>query len=64
MINLDNLVGKRHKLVIQESDNEKVYSIFGIIRDIDYDNGLITIESDEGLGCINIRAIKAIRPLG
>lgn len=61
-MNLDNLIGKYYKILVQESDHDKPYIIFGTIKDVDHDAGLITIESAEGVGCINIKAIKAIRP--
>jgi len=36
--------------------------VTGIVKDIDHDEGFITIESKQGLGILNIKSIVAIKP--
>jgi hypothetical protein len=59
---LDRLIGKCCKIVTKESDGEKVNVISGIIKDIDHDEGFLTIESTQGLGLLNFKTIVAIKP--
>ena len=59
---MNRFIGKHCKIVTKEPGEEKTRVITGIIRDIDYDDGFITIESKDGVGCLNIKAIVAIKP--
>ena len=59
---VDKLVGKYCKIVTKEPGDERSYVVTGIVVDIDHDAGFIMIESDEGVGCLNIKTIVAIKP--
>jgi len=59
---LDNLIGKYCKIVTKEPGNDKPYVVTGIVKDIDHDSGFITIDSIQGLGCLSISNIIAIKP--
>jgi hypothetical protein len=59
---LDKMINKYCKIITKEPGEEKVHVIFGLVQDIDYDAGLLFIESNQGLGCINIETIEAIKP--
>ena len=59
---MNRFIGKYCKIITKEPGEEKTRVITGIVRDIDYDDGFITIESKEGVGCLNIRTIEAIKP--
>ena len=59
---VDKLIGKYCKIVTKEPGNDKPYVVTGIVKDIDHDAGFITIESMEGLGCLSISNIIAIKP--
>jgi len=59
---VDRLIGKYCKIVMKEPGEEKAHVVSGIVKDIDHEDGFVTIESDQGIGCLNIKAILAIKP--
>ena len=59
---VDKLIGKFCKIVTKEPGVERTYVVIGITKDIDHDAGFITIESTQGLGCLSIKTIVAIKP--
>ena len=59
---IDGLIGKYCKIVTKEPGEERAYVVNGMVKDIDHDAGFIVIESDQGPGCLNIKAIVAIKP--
>jgi len=61
---IDRLVGKYCKIVTKEPGEERAHVIFGFIKNIDHESGLVVIESYQGLGCFNIEIIEAIKPSG
>ncbi len=60
--NLDKLLGKRCKIVTKEPGDEKNHTFIGIIKEIEYDEKLIIIESSQGTGCLSMESIVAIKP--
>jgi hypothetical protein len=59
---MDKLIGRYCKIVTKEPGEDRAHVIFGIVTDIDHDSGFIVIESSQGLGCLNIKTIEAIKP--
>ncbi|GAH06509.1 unnamed protein product [marine sediment metagenome] len=59
---VDKLIGKYCKIVAKEPGEEKAGVVTGIVKDVDHDEGFITIESKQGLGILNIKSILAIKP--
>ena len=59
---IDRLIGRYCKIVTKEPGEERAHVIFGMVKDIDHDEGFIIIESEQGLGCLNIKTIEAIKP--
>ena len=59
---VDRLVGKYCKIVTREPGDEKSYVVTGVVKEIDHDEGFITIESSQGLGCLSMETIIAIKP--
>ena len=59
---INKLIGKHCKIITKEPGEEKTHVVIGIIKDIDNDDGFITIESYQGVGCLNIKTIVAIKP--
>ena len=59
---MDGLIGKYRKIVTKEPGEERSYVVTGIVKDIDHDSGFIIIKSDQGPGCLNIKAIVVIKP--
>lgn len=59
---VDKLIGKYCKIVTKDPGDERTYVVIGIVKDIDHDAGFITIESTQGLGCLSIKTIIAIKP--
>ncbi len=59
---LDKLKGKYCKIVTQEPGEFGVTVFYGEITDVDYEGGFIIVQSDKGIGVINIQVIEAIKP--
>ncbi len=59
---LERLIGKYCKFVTKEPGDERVSVVTGILEDIDYKDGLIIVESYQGLGCLSINTLIAIKP--
>jgi len=59
---MDKLVGRYCKIVLKEPGKEKASVVSGILEEIDYDAGFVIIDSDQGLGCLNLKSIVAIKP--
>jgi len=56
------LVGKYCKIVTKEPGETRASAITGKIEDFDSDDGFVFIDSDQGLGCLKINTIVAIKP--
>lgn len=59
---LERLVGKYCKIVTKEPGEDRANVVTGTIEDIDYKDGFILIDSSQGLGCLRINTIVAIKP--
>jgi len=59
---LNRLLGKQYKIVTREPGDEKNHVIIGIIKEIEYEEEFIIIESIYGIGCLNWQSIVAIKP--
>ena len=59
---LDKLKGKYCKIVTQEPGEYGVTVFYGEITDVDYEGGFIIVQSEKGIGVINIQVIEAIKP--
>jgi len=60
---IDELIGRYCKIVTREPGEERSHVFFGMITDIDHDSGFIVVESHQGLGCLNINTVEAIKPV-
>ena len=59
---VDKLIGKYCKIVTKEPGEDRANVITGMIMEIDHDAGFLTIESTQGMGCLDINTIVAIKP--
>jgi len=59
---MDRLVGKYCKIVTKEPGEERASVVTGILEDVDYKDGFILVDSSQGLGCLRINTIVAIKP--
>jgi hypothetical protein len=59
---IDRLIGRYCKIVTREPGEDRAHVIHGRLITIDYDAELLVVESKEGLGCLNIKTIEAIKP--
>jgi len=59
---LERLVGKYCKIVTKEPGEEKANVVTGILEDVDYKDGFILVDSEQGLGCLSINTLVAIKP--
>jgi hypothetical protein len=59
---MDKLIGKYCKIVTKEPGEDRAHVIFGMVTEIDHDAGFILVESSQGLGCLSIKTIEAIKP--
>jgi flagellin FlaB len=56
------LVGKYCKIVTKEPGETRASAITGRIEDFDSDDGFVFVDSEQGLGCLKINTIVAIKP--
>ena len=59
---VDRLIGKYCKIVTKEPGEKKATVVTGIVNDVDREAGFIMIESIQGVGCLDIKTIVAIKP--
>ncbi len=59
---MERLVGKYCKIVTKEPGEERASVVTGILEDVDYKDGFILVDSEQGLGCLRINTIIAIKP--
>lgn len=59
---MERLVGKYCKIVTKEPGEERASVVTGILEDVDYKDGFVMINSKQGLGCLRINTIVAIKP--
>ena len=59
---MQKLVGRYCKIVTREPGEDRASVVTGILEDVDYEDGFILVNSDQGLGCLRINTIIAIKP--
>jgi flagellin FlaB len=59
---MERLVGKYCKIITKEPGEERANVVTGILEDVDYKDGFILVDSSQGLGCLRIDTIIAIKP--
>ena len=59
---VDKLIGKYCKIVTKEPGEKKANVVTGVVNEIDHKAGFIMIESNQGIGCLNMKTIVAIKP--
>ena len=59
---MERLVGKYCKIVTKEPGEERASVVTGTLEDVDYKDGFILVDSKQGLGCLSINTIVAIKP--
>lgn len=59
---MERLVGKYCKIVTKEPGEQKASVVTGTLEDVDYNDGFVMINSKQGLGCLRINTIVAIKP--
>jgi len=59
---MERLVGKYCKIVTKEPGEDRASVVTGTLEDVDYKDGFILVDSEQGLGCLRINTIVAIKP--
>jgi len=59
---MEMLKGSYCKIVTREPGEDRASVITGTLKDIDYKDGFIIVDSEQGLGCLSINTIVAIKP--
>lgn len=59
---MERLVGKYCKIVTREPGEERTNVVTGILENVSYKDGFIFIDSSQGLGCLRIDTVVAIKP--
>jgi len=59
---MERLVGKYCKIVTKEPGENRASVVTGTLEDVDYKDGFVLVDSDQGLGCLRIDTIIAIKP--
>ncbi|MFH1100518.1 MAG: hypothetical protein V1726_00580 [Methanobacteriota archaeon] len=59
---MGRLIGQYCKIVTKEPGEERASVVTGVLEDVDYKDGFIIVDSNQGLGCLRINTIIAIKP--
>ena len=59
--NMDEMIGKYCKIVTREPGEKRANIVFGMLTNIDYDKGLVVVESNPSSVCLSIGTIVAIK---
>jgi ribosome maturation factor RimP len=59
---MKRLEGKFCKIVTKEPGEQRASVVTGTIEEVDYEDGFILVESEQGLGALRINTIVAIKP--
>jgi flagellin FlaB len=59
---MKRLVGNYCKIVTKEPGDSRASVVTGILENVDYEDGFILVDSNQGLGCLRIDTIIAIKP--
>jgi flagellin FlaB len=59
---MEKLIGKYCKIVTKEPGDSRASVVTGTVEDIDYEDGFILVDSAQGLGCLSINTVVAIKP--
>lgn len=59
---MERLIGKYCKIVTKEPGEDRASVVTGILDDVDYKDGFVLVDSEQGLGCLRINTIIAIKP--
>jgi flagellin FlaB len=59
---MERLIGQYCKIVTKEPGEDRANVVSGTLEDVDYKDGFILVDSSQGLGCLRIDTIIAIKP--
>ncbi len=59
---MERLKGQYCKIVTKEPGDKRASVVTGTLEDVDYNDGFILVDSPQGLGCLSISTIIAIKP--
>ena len=59
---MKRLIGQYCKVVTKEPGDKRASVVTGTLEDVDYEDGFILIDSAQGLGCLRISTVIAIKP--
>ena len=60
---IDKLIGTYCKIVTREPGEDRAHVVIGRVTDINQEAGFLFVESEDGIGCLNISTIEAIKPV-
>lgn len=59
---MQRLIGRYCKIVTKEPGEKRANVVTGTLEDVDYKDGFVLVDSEQGLGCLRINTIIAIKP--
>jgi len=59
---VDRFIGRYCKIITKESGEDRAHVITGMVKDVDSDDGFVLVESLQGIACLSIKTIVAIKP--
>jgi len=59
---LDRMIGQFCKIVIKEPEDKKAHVVTGTIQEIDYQTKFMMVKSYDGICCLSIEMIVAVKP--
>ena len=59
---MERLIGQYCKIVTKEPGEDRANVVTGVLEEVDYEDGFLLVESEQGLGALRINTIVAIKP--
>ena len=59
---MKRLEGTYCKIVTKEPGEQRASVVTGTLEEVDFNDGFIVVDSEQGLGCLSINTIVAIKP--
>jgi hypothetical protein len=59
---VDRFIGRHCKIITKESEENRAHVITGIVKGVDNDDGFVLVESLQGIACLSIKTVVAIKP--
>ena len=59
---VDRFIERRSKIITKDSEENRAHVITGMVKGVDSDDGFVLVESLQGIACLSIKTVVAIKP--